>query len=288
MPIQNRNDRVIPEQKDGLYHIRMDNLALEINPEAGGLITVLMIDGANFLTGKDVHPDFWGSTFWPSPQHDWGNTPPPELDHQPYAVSIENNRVTLISQKAAKLGYVVTKEISGDEPSRSFTIRYTITNGSDQPRRVAPWEVTRVHPGGLTFYPKGIDNRWGNIADLAQDREGITWFLHQKTAYPSLHNKFFSDGSEGWLAQVKDGILFVKKFPEITADEAAPSEAEIEVYTNQAGTYVEIEQQGRLQELQPGASLTWEVSWFLRRLPDGLKPDVGNQELVAYVRDQVG
>ncbi|KAA9356944.1 DUF4380 domain-containing protein [Larkinella humicola] len=287
MPNQNTDDRVTPEQKNGLYRIQLANLALEINPETGGLITALTIDGANFLTGKDVHPDFWGSTFWPSPQSDWGNTPPPELDHQPYAVSVDNNRVTLVSQKAATLGDVVTKEISGNEPNRSFTIRYTITNGSDQPRRVAPWEVTRVHPGGLTFYPSGSDNRWGNIAGLAEDLEGITWFQHQKTAYPSLHNKFFADGSEGWLAQVKDGILFVKKFPEITANEAAPSEAEIEIYTNQAGTYVEIEQQGRWQELQPGASLTWEVSWFLRRLPDGIKPDLGSQDLVSYVRKLV-
>jgi hypothetical protein len=280
---QKTNKDVVPEERGGIYSLTIDNQVLEINPQIGGRITSLKLDGKDFFTGKDVNADYWGSTFWPSPQKVWGG-PTSALDKQPYAVSIVKNVIKMVSKPDPKSGFVFTKEMSANASNRSFTIKYTITNQSAQAQKVAPWEVTRVHPNGLAFYPKGQGERWGNIANLAEDIDGITWFAHQKEKIPATHNKFFADGAEGWVAQVNDQIIFVKKFPNISAEKAAPSEAEVEIYTNPDKTYVEIEQQGAYQELQPGASSSWEVTWFLRKLPATIKTQPGSAALVTYVR----
>ncbi len=278
---------VQPEKQGDTYSISIQNQVLEINPEIGGRITSLKLEDKDFLTGKEVNADYWGSTFWPSPQKAWKGHLSPVLDHQPYTVSVEGHTLKMVSQKDPVFGYVFMKEISGNIQDTSFSIKYTITNRSDQTRQVAPWEVTRVHPGGMAFFPKGTGERWGNMASLAKDEGEITWFVHQPDQIPAQYSKFFSDGAEGWAAQVNDPTVFVKKFPDIPAKQAAPSEAEVEIYTNPDKTYVEIEQQGAYQALPPGASLTWEVTWFLRELPAHIKPDIDRQGLVDYVRNLV-
>ena len=283
---QTHNGQPKPVKKNGVYSISFQNQELEADPQTGGRIISLKLNGINFLTGKETHATYWGSTLWPSPQKTWG-IDLAELDNKAYSVSLENNTIKMVSQKDPKSGLVFTKEISGNAGDSSFTIHYAITNQSDTARKLAPWEVSRVYPNGLAFYPKGEGERWGNMAGLAEDLNGITWFDHSVDKIPSKHNKFFSDGAEGWIAQVNKNIIFVKRFPDIALEKAAPAEAEVEIYTNPAKSYVEIEQQGAYEELQPAASLHWKVTWYIRKLPAGIKGEKGNPDLVAYVRKLV-
>lgn len=282
-----KRDHIIPERKGDIYSIQVQNQEMTIDPQTGGRITSLKLDGKDFLTGRGANADYWGSTFWPSPQKAWNGRLSPELDNLPYEATVEGNVLKMMSRVDPLTGYVFTKEFSGHADNASFKIRYTITNQSEQARQVAPWEVTRVHPHGLAFFPKGSDERWGGMAALAEDIGGITWFAYEEEKIPDRNTKFFSDGSEGWIAQVNEDVIFVKKFPDISAKEAAPSEAEVEIYANPEKTYVEIEQQGAYQELQPGGSLTWEVTWFLKRLPDEITAELGNESLVAYTRNLI-
>src|SRR5690625_7425598 len=96
-----------------------------------------------------------------------------------------------------------------------------------------------------------------------------------------------TDGAEGWLAYVNDGIVLIKEFADVPAALNVPGEGEIEIYTNAAKTYLEIEQQGPLTELDPGESLSWHVSWHLSALPEGVDAQVGDQEEVAWHRVQM-
>lgn len=273
-----------PIIQDGRFAIAMNNAIMEIDPRTGGRITALKLDGNNFLTGKEVNENYWGSSLWPSPQKDWGGTLPPELDELAYSVVVEKNVIKLTSRKDPRFGYVFEKEIYGDIKHNAFHIRYRITNQSDSTQKVAPWEVTRVHTNGVAFFPKGTGDRWGNMATLAEDKDGITWFSYDDDKVPAKHNKFFADGSEGWIAQVNKDVMLVKKFADISAERAAPGEAEIEVYADPKKSYVEIEQQGSYETLQPGASLVWEVTWFIHKIPNDLTVTPGNKKLVTYVR----
>jgi hypothetical protein len=280
--------RAVPRNENGIYKITVGETELEINPETGGKIASLKVDGKNFLTGREVHPKYWGSSLWPSPQKEWGGSLPPELDDGPYSVRVENDVIKMISGKDSRFGYVFSKEISGDRKKNSFNIKYTITNRSSEVRHVSPWEVTRVHTNGFAFYPKGPGERRGNLAGFAEDKDGITWFVYDEVKIPATHNKFFADGSEGWIAQVNGDVIFIKKFIDVPGDKAAPGESEIEVYADPKKSYVEIEQQGAYEKLNPGDSLVWEVKWFLRKIPSTVNRDAGSKELVAYVREIVG
>ena len=69
-------------------------------------------------------------------------------------------------------------------------------------------------------------------------------------------------------------------YPDIQPADAAPGEAEIELYTN--SSYVEVEQQGALAAIAPGGELTWTVRWKLRRVPGGTMMAAGDAALAAF------
>ena len=277
-------DRPTPQLSNGRYTITLADQTLEIDPAAGGRITSLRLNQEEFLIGKDINPTNWGSTFWPSPQSAWNWPPLPEIDSQPYATTINDQVLKLISEPDHKLGLVVTKEIWGNKKDQSFTIKYTLTNQANKAQKVAPWEITRVFPEGITFYPTGQSPKTGTLAPYTQEKNGITCFAYQKEKIPAQHLKLFADGAEGWLAQVNNRLLLIKKFPDLPLGKAAPAEGEIEIYSALSKNYIEIEQQGQYTELQPGTAITWEVTWYLRKLPGNIKAEAGNAELTAYVR----
>jgi hypothetical protein len=276
----------IPVKKNGIYTIKNAAQELTIDPAIGGRITELKLNGINFLTTKSIHPIFWGSTLWPSPQKIWGGPDLVELDRSIYTDTVFGNTLKMVSKPDPKSGFIFTKEFSVNKKLGAFELKYSITNGSDTIRKVAAWEVTRVQTGGLTFFPTGQGLRWGNIAGLVKESNGISWFNYEPDMLPSKHNKFFSDGKEGWIAQVNNGIIFIKYFKDEPKELAAPSEAEIEVYTNPDKTYVEVEVQGGYTSLKPGASLTWTVFWYIKKLPK-MKVETGNQKLIEFVRNQI-
>ena len=275
----------IPIKKNGIYTIKNAAQELTIDPAIGGRITELKLNGINFLTTKSIHPIFWGSTLWPSPQKIWGGPDLVELDRSLYTDTVFGNTLKMVSKPDPKSGFIFTKEISVNKKLGAFELKYSITNGSDTIRKVAAWEVTRVATGGLTFFPTGQGLRWGNIAGLVKESKGISWFNYEPEKIPSKHNKFFSDGKDGWIAQVNNGIIFIKYFKDEPKELAAPSEAEIEVYTNPDKTYVEVEVQGGYTTLKPGASLTWTVFWYIKKLPK-IKVETGNQKLIDFVRNK--
>ena len=58
--------------------------------------------------------------------------------------------------------------------------------------------------------------------------------------------------------------MFTKRFADLTPEQPAPGEAEIQVYVNQGKTYIEIENQGAYTALAPGENLSWTVRWYLK------------------------
>jgi hypothetical protein len=275
------------KKENGIYSFQVANLTFEVDAKSGGRVSAFKIDGKDFLSGKNINPENWGSTFWSSPQSAWGWPPPAELDKLEYSGGIENNTVVLSSQKDPKLGYVVKKEFTANAKDTSVTIRYTIINNSDSTRSVSPWEITRVPPGGLTFFPTGKGNKNGGLAPLMKDAIGMTWFAYNASLVPEGNVKLICDGSEGWMAQINKGVILIKKWDEVPLEKNAPGEGEVEIYANPDKSYIEIEPQGPYTQLAPGASSAWEVKWYLRSLPAGLKAEVGNKGLVDFVRSSI-
>lgn len=285
---ERRLSRAIPQQKNGLYSIHLDNQIMEIDPFSGGRVSALKLKGGNFFTDSTINNFNWGSTFWFSPQSDWQWPPSSEIDNQAYSVKVEKRELIMLSPKDPKTGLVVTKAFSANKKTNSYLLKYTITNKSLKPQKVAPWEVTRVHINGIAFFPFGEGDRRGGLIPFTTEKEGISWFQYQADKVPLKGDRqLYSDGSEGWLAAVNNGVIMIKKFPDIPFEKNAPNEGEIEWYASPVAkgkSYVEIEHQGAYQELQAGDSLTWQVEWFLRELPSTIKQEAENQALVNYVR----
>ena len=68
---------------------------------------------------------------------------------------------------------------------------------------------------------------------------------------------------KGWLNFRDNGLVLTQRFPDIAPEEAAPGEAEIQVYIDARKSFVEIEAQGPYTELAPGEKLDWTVRWYL-------------------------
>ncbi|MFL5728575.1 MAG: DUF4380 domain-containing protein [Cytophagaceae bacterium] len=275
------------DKGNGIYSFSTGNLTFEVDAKSGGRISAFKLDSSDFLSGKKINADNWGSTFWSSPQSAWGWPPSSEIDKLEYSGGIIDGSVVLTSKKDPKLGYVVQKQFMANAADTSVTICYTITNNSDSTRSASPWEITRVAPQGLTFFPTGKGEKKGKLAPLMKDSLGITWYVYDSSLVPAGHEKLMCDGAEGWMAQVNNGMIMIKKWDDVSLEQNAPGEGEVEIYANPDKSYIEIEPQGPYTELAPGKSLTWEVKWYLRPLPGGMKAEMGNKDLVDWVRGRV-
>ncbi len=162
---------------------------------------------------------------------------------------------------------------------------FTIHNRGSEPVAAAPWQITRVAAGGLTFFPTGM----GTFAPsnlTVREALGITWYPFD-AAEVTQHHKLFADGAEGWLAHVDRDALLLKTFAAVPRSLQAPGEAQIEIYASPAHNYVEVEPQGAYETIAPGAASNWHVSWLVRKLPRDIVASLGSAQLVAYVRSLV-
>lgn len=279
-------------KRNNEYSIRINKAEILISPLRGGRISALKFDNNNFLTDSTVNEFNWGSSFWTSPQSDWNWPPSSEIDNAPYKVSLINRTLIMESKPDPRTGLFVTKRFKGILKGNFFFIEYIITNSSKSDVKVAPWEVTRVHPNGLSFFPKGQeDSLRGGLSHLIKIKDSVLWFKYEAKDLPIRGDRqLYTDGSEGWFAQINNGIIFVKKFPDIHPRDFAPKEGEIELYVSpvkEGHSYVEIEQQGKFQTLRPGESFSWQMKWYLRKLPANLKAEIGNKKLLHFVRSLI-
>jgi hypothetical protein len=285
---------VAPVQRDDRYVFTSGDLSLEVDPRRGARITAFSLKGRNFLRGPEASPNSHGSTFWTSPQSDWEWPPVVEIDSAPYTGGVEGGVLTLTSTVGTQLPVEVTKKFSLSARDGAVSITYTMVNRGPAPRSLAPWEITRVRVGGATFFPTG-DREYGSgefapMVGLRRDGD-YTWFAF--TSGPqAADQQLFADGHGGWLAHAENDAVLVKVFPDIAPSKQAPHEGEIELYlhadpTDPGACFAEIEEQGAYATLEPGGTLSWTVTWYLRPLPPGAQPIPGNRGLADFVESLV-
>ncbi len=277
-PDTNSTDRISVES---------NGLEIEVSPTEGGRISSLKLNGEEFLSLEDVHPTNWGSTFWVSPQTLWNWPPPVAFDSLPYS-AIKTDDGKIILQGATdeqKTGTSFTKTISIDQESPVVSIVYEIKNETDSTISVAPWEITRVPVNGLSFYP-GEPGSYTSPFDV-EEANGCIWFDYKNSTIQKGHDKLRGSATAGWLAHIDDRLCMLKLFPHSEDFQAAPNEAEIEIYAHPEKLYIELEPQGEIRELLPGEALSWEVNWHLSKLNDDIEVQVGSQGLLDYIESIV-
>lgn len=272
----------------GRYVLGFGDVELTVDPSIGGRITSFSLSGDNILTGPEVvaggpgsDPNMYGSTFWTSPQSAWGWPPEAAIDAAPHRAEIVDGVLQLASEAGAATGYAVRKRFWTEPERELIAIEYTLENQSAT-LPAAPWEISRVPKEGFVFFAATAPALpQSNLPSTFTD--GVAWV--DVALAPPADSKLFQDGSEGWLAYVYRDLVFIKTFADTSAEEVAPSEAEIEVFVSGLYDYIEIEQQGRYAMPPDGADTSWRVNWLLKRLPAGLDASFGSPALVAWVRE---
>ncbi len=245
-----------------------------------------------------------GALFWPAPQALWSvefksSWPAPvAFDGSAYTASTDSNGavLVLVGPVDANTKLRVTKRFSYDSVADKMVLTYTTTNtATDSARLFAPWEISRGFSGSLLFFPKATQFKFVNTrSDLAPDlpltREdsSLGWYNDANNNSKYQSNKFFRDGGEGWLAQLKDSLLFVKQYPDVDSLHFAPGESDVEGYTSsnpsQNTFYIENEVLGPWTKISVGDSLRWIVRWGCAILPKTANLSVGSADLVKAAR----
>ena len=266
------------------YSISIDGVSMTVDAAHGGKILSYKLGEQEVIAQNEAvapagneenpfrrrwtNPNSYGSTFWTSPQAEWNWPPVPEYDSLPYTVEIKEGPVRfagsamhaiVLDGQVSKYGYRILKTITTDPSDMSIVVLYSIVNESGETRKVAPWEITRVPNGGFIEFdakPEGITP--AELMKVMFDHDTAT--LEVDVA--NENRKINVDG-KGWLNFRDNGLVMSKSFQDIAPEEAAPGEAEIQVYINGRKTFVEIEAQGPYTELQPGEKLDWAVRWYL-------------------------
>ena len=269
------------DAEEGKYSLKCGNLTMTIDAAKGGKILSFKYDDREIIS-QLRWPEAFGSTFWTSPQKEWNWPPVKEFDKNPYTVEQDGQTLRMTSEVSERLKCRVGKVFTTDEKDGAIVITYTITNEGDQPRKVAPWEVTRVqNEGGLIFFDAPVDGIWpAGLMDFKAEH-GLAWY---QTDERNENRKVNADG-KGWLAYCSRGLLLVKRFDDLTPEQPAPDEAEIQVYVNRGKAHIELESQGAYQLLQPKESLSWTVRWYLVPFDGEAVP---SEALAKQVRDIVG
>ena len=271
---------ILAQDNDGKYTLQNGDRTMVIDAAKGGKILSLKY-GEREVISQLRWPEAFGSTFWTSPQKEWNWPPVPEYDKRPYTVEQKDGVLTLTSEVSERMKYRIRKAFVVDERDGAFVITYTIINESDEVRKVAPWEITRVqNEGGLIFFEAPVEGITpAGLMDF-KDAFGAAWYQTDET---NGNRKVNADG-KGWLAYYNNGLLLVKQFDDLDASQPAPDEAEIQVYVNRGKAHIELESQGAYTTLQPKESVNWTVRWYLQ--PSDL-PVEPSEKLLKLARKQI-
>ena len=274
---------IVQNKSNHIFILKSGKTVMKISTK-GGRIVSYRYDGRELLTQSTENENF-GSTLWTAPQSDWGWPPYDVLDNQDYVVVEYGKGLKLISKPDPKSGFQFEKSWEVNK-NQSIHIKYVIRNISTSTKSVGAWSVTRVPCDGFVFFPDGGKGKVPN-SNLKLDiqNEGINWILLNKTPIKE-QQKLFSTAKEGWLAFSFNGMLFIKQFPDTHPENYSPQQGEVEIYVKENKSYIELENQGNYQMLQPGESLSYVENWYLISIPKEINIISGNRELPKLVRQQ--
>lgn len=243
------------------YTLKVGEVTMVVDAANGARITSYRLGETEILSQIDV-PNQYGSTFWTSPQKEWNWPPVREHDMAAYEVKEEGGAIVMTSQLSEKLPMRIVKKFEVDEADNCIVVTYSIINESDAERKVAPWEISRVLAKGSIYFEANVDKITpAGLMPFVQKNE-LAWYDIDHVE--GRNRKINSDGT-GWLKFTNGELTLTKKFQDLTPEQPAPDEAEIQVYVHQGDAYVELESQGAYTTLQPGEKLDWAVRWYLEK-----------------------
>ena len=292
LPLISGAQMVMPVLNSTKYTLTMGNISFQATAKNAGRIQSVMHSGSQVLHQDTNTATQYGSTFWPSPQVVWNWPPPANLDGTgAYTASIGGDSTVNfvgLTDNTTKLRF--RKKYWAQTADSSFNMRYTMMNTLTKDTTWAPWEDTRIDTGGIYLFPKGTGAVTGALATYTKDSLGMIWYAHNaNTTLTSGTNKFYADGTLGWYAHVwANRLVLIKKFTDSPVAKKAPGvENEIEFYSTNKPlgntSFIEMEAQGAYDVIKANDSVSWDMKWMVRKLPDSVAITVGNPSIVSFI-----
>ncbi len=273
------------------------------SPSRGGRLDWLRYRGVDLVLPPGRVPGFHGETFWPSPQSLWDWPPPTVLDEGPYEVRAESaEAIGMRSGADPTAGVRVEKQYR--LLPHGMDVTFTVTNTWPHAHALAPWQVTRAPRAGVLVWAAG--DPFTDEDRLVKQREDPgCWYVHARgdAAFPGLATrdgvaavvvgdvdrtcKLFAD-ARGWVAHVHHGTVLLRVFPDLTPAQAAPRQAELELFFSPERDYLEVENQGAHRMLAPGAARVYPVQVRFATLDPDVPTDRVTPALVAVLASMLG
>lgn len=266
------------------YKISNDTVELFVTTEIGPrVICYRFIGGTNMFAelGPDdkakVDLNAWqpwgGHRLWHAPEVSPRTYVP---DNGPVtAEMIGKSTLSVAPPLETSTGIQKSIYIELDKEGTGVTLTHTLKNKGVWPIELAPWGLTIMNGGGVTIIPqepfvshddKLLPSRpmvlW-NFTDMADPRWtfGTKYVRLRTDAKLESPQKIGMMNTLGWSGYLREGTLFVKRYPYVQGANYTDYGCNCETYT--AGTFMEVESLGPLTKLEPGESVTHVEHWFL-------------------------
>ncbi len=224
------------------------------------------------LTGGDEWRIYGGHRLWHAPEVKPRTYAP---DNGPIEHRWDQSTLTLIQPVEASTGVQKRMDIRLDPERDHVEVRHTLTNHNPWTIELASWSPTVMAPGGRAVYPhepyvsheeKVLPARplvlW-SYTDMSDPR--WTWGrrflqLRQDPAATTPQKVGFYNG-QGWAAYLLHGQVFLKRYATPAARPYPDFGCNTETFTN--ADMLEVETNGPLDRVEPGASTGHTEHWFL-------------------------
>ena len=153
----------------------------------------------------------------------------------------------------------------------ALTVHHCLENAGASPVEVAPWAITQLPLGGVVLLPQPVDadgllpnrhlvlwpyTRWGD--DRLHLGDSAHWIAAQPRSAPL---KIGDLNRHGWVAYLRQGVLFCKRFAP-QPDQVHPDmNCNVEVYGNDR--FVEVETLAPLGQVESGQAVRHIEEWEL-------------------------
>ncbi|MEP1599041.1 MAG: DUF4380 domain-containing protein [Hyphomonas sp.] len=230
---------------------------------------------------------YYGHSFWAGPQSEWwvhqdllpemrGEMWPPDpyLTLQAMKADSGAGSLTLSGAASPYTGLAMTQRYD-ILPSGCLRVSAEAVNTRDEAVAWDIWFNTRVESDSWVAVPvAGEDSiRLGMVDLTVLEAPDIRVTDGIALADPSLEKgvagrqgKAFMDPSEGWLAAIRDGQVFVIMFDLLPADAIHPEQGQVELYFTQkaedpATSMIEMVTHAAYKTLAPGEAMQAEQYW---------------------------
>ncbi len=254
-------------------------------------------EGAGALSAtKRIWRNWGGYKVWPAPQTRWQGPPDPagsQLDGGQWVGRIVRPRGKVgeieLTSPADKTvtGLQITRRVTMETGTTRVRVQETFKNVSSKTIEWSIWDVTQV-PGSLApdevasedarvYFPVNSKSRFEGGYKLLIDKPSSQWRVLEgglvEVSYKGELGKIGADSTAGWIAYVDDrhDWAYVKRFDFQEGATYPDGGCNVEVYTSDKESYMEVEVLSPLRKIEPGAEMSFSEDWYAARVSAPLR-----------------